>query len=324
MRLRTALALGFIIFWTYADAQASVRLSNLYRGYTNLEVGNTARISITGASPNGTVTFTYDGGGPFTAGTTDGAGNFTLDVLMTSTEIGSHTEQWYVNDIEQAPNNPDAFYLPHAPRLPSFTVYANFTGTSCPGQSMAQSACSTGHPYHWVYSPVTYYETSSLFTSITADAVATDWNNIQNKIRFSSDVSHRYDVQIIDDNTLGMGVYAAVLIYGYDCSACANKVSIDCSAGACLNSAAVWYVYAKMNATEIGTLAGKLGITSTALGGLVLEHEMGHALRLADVQTPGYGTCSQVQGIMWQEPEDWLGCGLAIPNSCDASGINPA
>src|SRR5213594_3622523 len=155
---------------TSVEAQGTVSVLNLRNGgpisLTGIEVGNTTRIAIRGATPNADITFTQKKnndpvGGPFPAGQTDASGNRDIDNVMTSDLVASYEQHWYVNvngtPTELMTLNPDSFYVRLAPRLPSFTVYANFTAMNCSTQSMSFSGCNTGNqPRHWVRSPVTY------------------------------------------------------------------------------------------------------------------------------------------------------------------------
>src|SRR2546422_8053304 len=94
----------------YADCPQPpcVKLTNLTTPLAYITVGQTSRIQITGAAPNSPVTFTCTsppGGGAcgtdgtiqYPAGSTDGAGSFTLDNFHTSSDVSEYTELWYVN-----------------------------------------------------------------------------------------------------------------------------------------------------------------------------------------------------------------------------------
>jgi len=70
------------------------------RGSLAMQVGDTWLVSITGATPNATVTVSGSGaGGPFAGssmGTTDGAGNFSKSGAVGAGEIGAWNETWAV------------------------------------------------------------------------------------------------------------------------------------------------------------------------------------------------------------------------------------
>src|SRR5579862_7970509 len=67
--------------------------------------GDGLNLSITGATPGGTVTLSETKNGtaycpcPWTAGTVDGSGNFSLTGTETDTNVSEYTEQWYVNGV---------------------------------------------------------------------------------------------------------------------------------------------------------------------------------------------------------------------------------
>jgi hypothetical protein len=318
-----------IALWTFlsiatANAQGSAKLSNLTHLLTPIEVGNMVGISITGATPNAAVTVVQNGGAPFYMGQTDASGNWSVTATETASDVGSYSQRWYVDGVELGYNNPST-YLLHAPALPFFSVYSNFTGTNCsPGQLAAPSQCGTGNSvYHWVWSPVTYASSSSAVSSSAVVSDAQSWtNSAQGRISFSSDTRYRLDVAIFDDN--GLDAYGQTFFWGEDCNTnCYNKVE-ECT-GACLNSAAVYYVDIHINPSRLAVLA--LAYTSSGvstdtayLAQLGVEHELGHAILIS--HSSAYtAVCSEVQDIMYPEPDiAWL-CGLSTTNSCDTSAI---
>jgi hypothetical protein len=206
-------------FYTTTLIGQTVTLSNLSHSYTHLEVGNVVRVQITGAAPFGTVTVVQNGNAPYTFGQTDGNGNWSTTSTETSDYVGSYNQVWYVNGVALSPNNPNTTYLPYAPTLPAFTVYANFTGTSCPVQSTQSAGCgASNNARHWIWSPVTYSSSCAVFTS-----AITSWNGIQGRISLSSDSSVRQDISISDDS--GLPGYSGITYsYGEDCGGCYNLI----------------------------------------------------------------------------------------------------
>ena len=67
----------------------TVSLRNLSAPNTKLEVGNTVEVRITGAAPNGTVTVVENGGPPYTFGTTDLFGNWSVTAVEAANYVGS-------------------------------------------------------------------------------------------------------------------------------------------------------------------------------------------------------------------------------------------
>ncbi len=316
-----SIAIGFWMFAavTLANAQ-TVKLLNQSKPFTSLEVGNTFQIVIAGAAANGTVTFTLNGAGPFTAGTTDGSGNFSTTGTMGSSDVGSYSETWYVNGTAVTPSNPNANWIPFGPTLPNFTVFSNFTGTNCAGQSLATSSCGgSSTPKHWIYTPVTYNSISSTVSSTDVDNSATAWTNIQSKIAFSNYSTNRVDVFIYDSTTLPSSVLGEVFTQGQNCGVCLNKV--DACTGACRNSDSVLMVQLELNASSISTLASNLGITTAATAQFVTAHELGHALR-AGHSTSTDGKCSEVTDLMYPVGSPLYGCGVTAPTSCSGTAIN--
>src|SRR6266536_5765619 len=107
----TLLAVFVVCLWTgtvSAHAQGTVKLINLFRPLTAFEVGNTPRIEITGASPNGTVTYDlkctppqpWCSFGPHTVGMTDASGNASWNFGSYQPEHAgiSYEEHWWVTD----------------------------------------------------------------------------------------------------------------------------------------------------------------------------------------------------------------------------------
>ena len=71
--------------------------------------GDGVQLAITGAAAYGTVTLVETKNGspycpcPWTAGTTDGSGNFALTGTETDIHVAEYTEQWYVNGVAIGP-----------------------------------------------------------------------------------------------------------------------------------------------------------------------------------------------------------------------------
>lgn len=302
-------------------AQGTVSLRNVSYPYTRLEVGNTVEVTITGAAPFGTVTVVENGGSPFEFGSTNGFGDWSTTGVETAGYVGSYNQRWYVNGVEMTPNNPDATYLPFAPRLPSFNVYTNFVGSNCAAQSTVSAGCgASNNARHWIWTPVMYRSTSSLPASNVSGAVS-PWNSIQSKLSFSTDP---YEDVLISDGSAG-GANGVTSVYGQDCNTgCYNNMQLcnGQSTNQCFNAAAMYYATVVLDPSVISTAASFNGTTFAAFGQMTLTHELGHALRLADI-APVDGKCSEVQSIMYGSGSMLWNCGVRNPNSsCDASSIN--
>lgn len=320
MRLLSA-AFGMCMILQSADAQ-TVSLRNVSYPYTAIEVGTTVEVKITGAAPNGTVTVVQNGAPPFTFGTTDAFGYWSVTATEGPENVGSFTQTWYVNGIPMTPDNPNNIWLPYAPRLPDFQVHANYTGPSCPGgpgQSTAPTAgCGApNNARHWNWSPVTYKEISSVDSSAVT-VPAGNWNGIQSKLQLYN-ASNALDIWVYDSSEPPL--HADTLSYGGDCdSDCYNRV--DQCTGLCFNAAAVNYVDIRLDIAHMNTAAEEhLDTTLAAFAPTVVAHELGHALRLGEV-VPTHGKCSEVQSIMYGSASVLWGCGVTGPTACDTSGIN--
>ena len=102
---------------------------------------------------------------------------------------------------------------------------------------------------------------------------------------------------------------------------------VDQCTGQCNNDAAVFGADIQLNTTEIDNGAKALNTTLNGLLPVILKHEFGHALRLADISlssanTPIKGICSEVQSIMYSSSSVLYSCGVAAPTPCDVSAIN--
>lgn len=191
-----AIALAMLTLTATATA-ASVTLSNLSTPGTNIEVGNTVRVVITGAAPYGTVTVDQTkngvwGGGPIVMGSTDGNGYYSITATEGPGDVGSYTQVWAVNGVAANPTL-------------QFSVYANYVGQRCPGPSSRR----------WVWSPVEYWYASSLPSSAITGA-ASDWNYAQSKISLTNVSYFDTDVVIYDNNNLPSGIGAVTTTYGQD------------------------------------------------------------------------------------------------------------
>ena len=299
----------------------SVSLSNTTHPYTQIEVGDTVKVSITGAAHNGTVTVVQNGNPPYVFGTTDANGNWTLNATETSVYVGSYTQIWYVNGVQLTPSNPNSTYLPWAPRLPSFQVFANFSGSNCSGQSVSGYSCmGNRYPaYRWLWTPVDFYSESSFAPASSIAAAANAWNWAQNAIELTNEGLYA-DIIIYDVTSLPGNVNANTISYSFDCNDGCYGYTESCT-GECLGPAAVWDVDIALNTPQITASAAYLNANLTNLTTMILTHEFGHALRLTDEPVYNY-TCSEAQSVMYPSSSVAWECGRTAPTSCDASGIH--
>ena len=320
-------ALGLCTYLTCAAGQGSVTLTNLTSPFTQLEVSDVAQISISGAAPNSAVTVSLNGGSPYYYGQTDGSGNWSTTSTMTSALLGgadqiTATEYWYVGGVALTPTVPSS-WLDLAPTLPTFNVYANYSGSNCELQLTAASGCGTGsRKREWVWSPVVIYANSSDITQTVADYEASGWNSVQSQIAFSGDYSiDRPGDVYFYDGSLPAGTLAATTTYGQDCNAECYDYTLSCD-GACLNASAMYFATIEVDDTQLSSAASAMGISTSTLSSITAAHEMGHALQLSHAIFIN-GICSEVQTVMYPDPTADVSCGRTAPNnSCDSSELN--
>lgn len=165
-------------------AQGTVQLRNVSYPFTKLEVGDYVAVTITGAAPNGTVTFVQNGGSPYVWGMTDNAGNWSTPpgLQESGSNVGDYYQTWYVNGVPVTPNNPDTNYFSYAPSLPSFSVGAG-AFPSDPSVLTFVYACGgdSNVTAKWIWTPVGYAPETSYGSSVV-DAAAQNWNNAQTKL----------------------------------------------------------------------------------------------------------------------------------------------
>ncbi len=297
----------------------TVTIRNVSYPGTGLEVGNTVEIKITGASPFGTVTVVENGNPPFTFGTTNIFGIFTITAVETTPYIGSYSQQWYVNGTAMTPINPDIVYFPFAPRLPFFQVSANYTGTNSAPQSTQVAGCgASGNALHVAWSPVTYGSSSTLAPAIINGA-ATAWIRAQSKLTLSNNTTARFDISLIDDAGIGGYTYGSNSSYGQDCSPCLNRTNL-CT-GQCIRKEQVYGSQIKLNQPAMANLASALVAPINDITSMVTIHELGHALRLGHSQVYN-GICSEVQSIMYPDEGILYTCGVRGPTASDTSSFN--
>jgi len=280
---------------------ASVVLKNVSKPGTNIEVGNTVQVEITGAAPFGTVTVdqTKDdvwGGGPVVMGSTDGNGYYSVTATEGADNIGKYTQVWAVNGIAANPTL-------------QFNVYRNYVGGNCPTPSSRR----------WVWSPVEYFY-ASVLPSAAITGAASDWNAVQSKISLINVSYFDTDVVVVDNNNLPAGIGARVTTFGQEYGTCLNMRD---TCGKCMTSMVMYAADMELNANLLVTAANNYGFDLTSWIRFIVGHEFGHVLRLADVSATNY-ICSEVQSVMYQHGNVGYLCGTRSPRSCDTSGINQA
>ena len=262
-----------------------------------------------------------NGGSPFTFGTTDGSGNWSVSNVETSGYIGSYNQVWYVDGSPLTPINPNATFLPYAPSLPAFQVYGNFGGSNCPGGSTS-STC--GGAVRWIYSPVSYRNNSASVDAPTVANAASVWTTAAGgKISVTGPGPlSQVDLSIYNGSSLPGGANADVLSYGYNCGARCYNLRNECTTPKnCHNANGVYYTDMRLDISAITTQASYLGTTFATLVPMVVKHEMGHVLRLGHAAV-GDGKCSDVQSVMYPSASVLWGCGVTSPTACDTTGIN--
>lgn len=307
-----------------------VKIANESFYGTALEVNDTMSITITGAAANAPVTLkkcnpycTQTNQQNYTYGNTNGSGYWYQTSTLTSSDVGTWEEHWLVNGVEVPWSNPNITFVPYAPTLPSFPIYALNIGTNCPGQETdGGESCSSGGAQHWVWSPIGYNFASSFMTYSEVYSAAQGWNNAQGKLSLAYYSGTFADIGISDDDqNLTGGKLGKTFSYGTACAgACYNQ--IDNCTGKCLNAAAMWSVNIVVNYTEVTNQVEASGVSEATVIKTTISHELGHALRLK--HTALYtGTCSEAQSIMYPSGSVLIGCGITpSTTSCDASGIN--
>lgn len=298
---------------------ATVSIRNVSYPFTPLEVGNTVEVRISGAAPLGTVTVVQNGNPPYTFGSTDASGSWSVQSVETSAYIGNYHQVWYVNGIEIPPANPDPTYLPDAPRLPTFTVFANSLPSGVPPRTSAINSCgNTGPLAKWSWNPVGYDSTTSYGLVAVNEAMAR-WNSAQSKIPLQYSTVEQ-DILIYDVSSLP-GALAGTANYSQGCNPTCYRYTNECT-GVCLDTGAMYYSDILLNTTAINATANAMGASVTAFVTTTIAHEIGHSL-LLDHSNPlsRVGRCSEVGSIMYPTQTVFL-CGVNSPTFRDTSGIN--
>ncbi len=264
----------------------------------------------------------YPGVPPAALGNTDANGRFLLTAQEGPQHVGVHNQIWTVNGVAVSPVNPDINFFPFAPRLPLVVVNANHVGSLCAPSSTNTSVCgSSSSGRRWLYSPVTVYPISSFVSTFSVNSATSKWNAIQGRIAFSSNWAIRQDVTIFDDPTIG-NLLAITFTRGSDCTICVG-LKLNCPSGVCVTQDGVQSVGIFLNPPRISAHAAVQGISQATVVSRVLEHELGHALRISESTLTANGTCSQVQSIMYPSVSVLLGCGSSGPTTtCDTASIN--
>lgn len=304
----------------------TVSISNVSHPGTALEPGDTVSINISSATPGAPVTVmtlsSAGSSGPYLYGYVQSNGTWTTSSPVTASVVGAWQEYWYVNGVYVKPANPNMTYLPYAPTLPSFTIYAN-SSPACPGMSTVSYSLCGGNstPAGWNFTPVGYTNNSVTVPVGAAPSDASSWNSVQNVISLAS-VSYPTTPAIpISDNTSITSI-GYTEVYGGQCAPCYGY--LDQCSGKCDNAAAMYQAVVLINSTMVNAAASAYSavtnstVTAGTVATLVLNHEFGHALRLADV-TAAHGTCSEVGSIMYSSSSVLFGCGAKPTTSCDGN-----
>lgn len=175
---------------------------------------------------------------------------------------------------------------------------------------------SASGPRSWVWNDV-QYGYASAFSKAIADNAANSWNALQPNIRLVSVPTIDTDIAIYDDNSLPANIGAVTESYGQDFGTCYNLTD---TCGKCMNSAVMYAANVRVNYNAIVNAAAAANIPADTLAQNVLSHELGHALRLADVPVAS-GQCSEVQSVMYGNASIGVSCGVTLPQPCDRNGL---
>jgi len=316
--LTGAALLTIVSALTYSLQAQTVQVRNDSYPGTALEVGNTVGVYISGGTYNQEVTVVANGGSPFVYGNLDMTGAWSHQSLIISGG-GTSNQTWYLDGTPITPNNLSTTYFPKAPKLPGVLVYNNYVGSNCPG-ALSGAYCGSGSAAHWNYTPVAYCSTSTLLTSGNVNSDVSTWNSMSSNIQMSS---NSYCPIWIHNGSAGTdnGITRAT---SGTCTSCAGGYKDLCSIVSpfeCIGGSGVYGAEIILDATNLAGAASAQGVSVATVATNTVMHELGHALRLADIGV-GDGKCSEVQSVMYGSLSVLRGCGVTAPTSCDSNELN--
>jgi hypothetical protein len=215
--------------------------------------------------------------------------------------------EWAVAGVPLTPYNFDSVYLPGAPAMPSFRVSHNYSAV--PGWY----AGFTG--YFQPYVPITFDDSSSQFSSYSDDAVGA-WTAASSYELSFQRVSSDAKITIFDGHPLPYGAAGITFpaTYGWNC--------IGYYSGACLINAlsdvVILYDPYEIATAYAAWTQANYTLDGDAIATTLVEHELGHALGLNDVESDQI--CSEIRTIMNQGSTKYL-CGYYSPTPSDQQSI---
>ncbi len=92
-------------------------------------------------------------------------------------------------------------------------------------------------------------------------------------------------------------------------------------AGYCSNGSAMYYATVVLDDSAINAQIQYSALNPSVYVPMVIAHQLGHSLRLADVQ-PTNGICSEMQDIMYGSASMLYSCGIHAPVQCDQVALD--